>query len=223
MKVTVIIPCKNEERTIGEIIDRCKPFADEIVIALSKNSSDDSEKIAREKGCRVLVDNGKGKGAGMRLAIKEIETDIMVFFDADGSHIPEDIPRLLEPVKKDEADVVIGSRLTGGSEELSGTLGNFFRLFACMVITLLINYRFGVRLSDSQNGFRAMKASAVKSLKLKSNIFDIETEMLMKFLKKKYRVTEVPTKELKRRYGGSGINIIKMGWLYAWTTFSNMI
>ena len=93
----------------------------------------------------------------MRRAIPHIRRRSTVFLDADGSHDPEDIPLLVEPIVEDAADHVTASRLSGGSSELHGGFDEFFRLAGSSFITACINWRFGVRLSDSQNGFRAIR------------------------------------------------------------------
>ena len=118
------------------------------------HSTDLTADLAKKAGALVIFDNGKGKGAAIRLAIENVSGDIIVFIDADGSHAPEDIPRLLEPILKDDADHVTGSRMMGGSDELHGDLGKFIRMLGSDIITLGINYRYNVRLTDSQNGFQ---------------------------------------------------------------------
>ncbi len=222
MKVSIVIPTKNEGKTIGEVIDKVRPYGDDVVVVDSKNTKDDTREVAESKGARVLVDNGVGKGDGIRVAIKTLDSDVLVFIDADGSHIPEDIPKVVAPIKEGKADMVIASRMLGGSEELYGTIFEAIRLFANVAITLIINYRWNVRITDSQNGFRAIKTSVAKDLDLKADIFDIETEMLMKCLKKGYCVGEVPSRELSRRHGKSGINIVTMGPRYLWRVLVNL-
>ena len=105
----------------------------------------------------MLADGGRGKGEAMRRAIPHLRTPITVFLDADGSHDPEDIPLLVEPILADRADHVSASRLSGGSSELHGGFDEFFRLTGSSFITACINWRFGCRLSESQNGFRAIR------------------------------------------------------------------
>ena len=96
----------------------------------------------------VLADGGRGKGEALRRAIPHIRTPIAVFLDADGSHDPEDIPLLVEPILDDAPDHVTASRLRGGSSELHGGFDEFFRLAGSSFITACINWRFGCRLSD---------------------------------------------------------------------------
>lgn len=222
MRTTAIIPIFNEEQTISGTISQVRPYVDDILVVVAKKSTDKGLEIARREGAKTLVDNGRGKGAAMRLAANNADGDILLFIDADGSHVTADIPAVLEPIKKGRADMVIASRMLGGSEELYGTLSQFTRMFLSGLITLITNYRFGVRVTDSQNGFRAIRKEVMQNLQLKANIFDIETEMTMKCAKNKYRISEVPSKELKRKHGESGINILKMGPTYIWRVFANL-
>ena len=222
-KVTVVIPAFNEEKSIGDVIAGVKPFCDDIVVAIAKKTSDGTAIIAQEMGARLIKDNGLGKGDGMRCAIEEIEGGIIVFIDADGSHIPSDIPKLVNPIKAGNADLVIGSRFLGGSEELHGDFSKFLRMFFSMCITQVINWRFNKAIGDSQNGFRAIMAGAAKNLQLRSKHTEIETEMVMHCFKKGYRVLEVPSLELKRRFGKSNISLTRHGWRYAWVLFRNLL
>ena len=221
-KVTVVIPAHHEEKTIAGVISSSKKYCDEVIVALSKRSNDKTEEIARSLGVKIIRDNGLGKGEGMRCAINTISDGIVVFIDADGSHITKDMPKLIKPLQNNEADMVIASRFTGGSEELHGTFGKFLRMFLSMSIAQIINWRFKTTIGDTQNGYRAIKANIAKDLKLESDIFDIETEMVMKCYKKGYKILEVPSRELKRCYGKSGINITKMGWRYLTTVLKNL-
>ena len=125
--VTVVIPTRNEEMTLARIIDGVRPYADEIIV-VDGHSTDGTRAIAEEKGTRFILDNGKGKGAALRLSIEEASCDLICFIDADGSHDPADIPRLLEPLQRDECDMVIGSRPKGGSDELHGDIEKFTRM-----------------------------------------------------------------------------------------------
>lgn len=213
-KVTVVIPAHNEAKTIRRMISRVRPFADDVLVILSKRSRDRTRAIVSEMGVPFVVDNGVGKGDALRLAIKAVKEGIIVFIDADGSHAPEDIPRLVAPIRRGSADMVIGSRMTGGSDELYGTIDQFFRLMFSNVITLMINYRFGQNITDYQNGFRALRADLAKKVKLKENLTTIEQEISIKFLKKGYRLKEVPTHEFDG--GKSSFNIWKVGHRYFW-------
>jgi dolichol-phosphate mannosyltransferase len=144
------------------------------------------------------------------VAIAAATTEIVVFIDADGSHEPADIPKLIEPIRAGRADLVIASRGKGGSDELHGTLDQLIRYIGSQLIMLAINYRWNVRLTDSQNGFRAIRTDVARSLGLTSNATTIEQEMLMKALKRGYRVTEIASHEYERRWGVSKVSVWKL-------------
>jgi dolichol-phosphate mannosyltransferase len=211
--LSIIIPTKNEERTIEEIVLGCKKYSDEVIV-VDGHSTDNTVKIAERLGCKVVFDNKKGKGDAIRCGIQAAQNDIIVFIDADGSHHPDDIPTLIQPIIDGTADHVSGSRMRGGSDELHGTITKFCRMVASDVITLSINYRFGVDLTDSQNGFRALKTELAKKLKLKENITTIEQEMIIKTIRLGYRMGEVPIHEYARKYGESSINLYRAGFRY---------
>jgi hypothetical protein len=145
-----------------------------------------------------------------------------VFIDADGSHDPNDIPKLVGPIKADKSDLVIGSRQTGGSDELHGTLEQFIRYIGSQLIMLAINYRWNVRLTDSQNGFRAIRRDAAVQLGLRANLTTIEQEMLMLALKKGFRVSEIPSHEYERRWGVSKVVVWKVWFAYVWSVLRNL-
>lgn len=216
MTLTVVIPAKDEETNIAHIIEGARKYADEIIV-VDGHSKDKTREIAESHGVTVITDDRKGKGDAIRKGIAKASKDIIVFIDADGSHLPEDIPRLAAPIKGGECEHVTGSRMRGGSDELHGDIGKFIRMVGSDIITLGINYRFDVRLTDSQNGFRAIRADVAKQLDLKENITTIEQEMIIKTLKSGYRVGEVPAHEYARKGGESKINVRKVAWRYVYS------
>jgi dolichol-phosphate mannosyltransferase len=220
-RVTVVIPAKDEEGLIGEIVDSVRPYADEVLV-IDGHSRDRTSAIAAEHGARVIQDNGQGKGEAMRLAISAATTGIIVFIDADGSHDPRDIPAMVAPIKAGDADMVVGSRGRGGSDELHGTVEQFIRYIGSQLIMLAINYRWNVRLTDSQNGFRAIRRDVAARLGLTSNLTTIEQEMLMKALKQGYRVAEIPSHEYERRWGTSKVVVWKLWFTYVWSFLRNL-
>ncbi|MDP3283064.1 MAG: glycosyltransferase family 2 protein [Desulfobacterales bacterium] len=215
-KITILIPALNEETTIGDIITRSKKYSDEILV-IDGHSNDGTESVSRSLGVRVIFDHKKGKGEAIRSAIPHIGNEITVLIDADGSHDPDDIPKLVLPILENRADHVSGSRLIGGSSELHGGFDECFRLMGSSLITAFINHRFKVRLSESQNGFRAIKTSVLRSLDLKENITTIEQEMIIKTLKKGYRMAEAPSHEYKRIAGYSKIKLRKVAFRYVYS------
>ena len=209
-ELTVVIPAKDEAPTIGDIVAQALEHAAEVVV-IDGSSSDATARLAAESGARVLTDAGRGKGLAMRDARGHIDTELTVFMDADGSHDAEDIPKLVAPILRGDADHVSGSRLLGGSSELHGGFDEWARLAGSSFITACINRRYGVRRSDSQNGFRALRTEVLKNLKLRSRHTTIEQEMIVETLRTGRRMAEVPTHEYPRRAGESHISVWRDG------------
>ena len=220
-RVTVVIPTRDEEGLIGEIVDAVRPHADETLV-VDGHSRDRTREIAAAHGAKVVLDRRKGKGEAMRLAIAEATGEIVVFIDADGSHDARDIPGLVDPIKAGNADLVIASRGRGGSDELHGTLEQFIRYVGSQLIMLAINYRWNVRLTDSQNGFRAIRRDVAAQLGLESNKTTIEQEMLMKALKKGFRVSEIASHEYERKWGTSKVVVWRLWFVYIWSFLRNI-
>lgn len=220
--VAVVIAAKDEEGSIGEVLETATPYADEVLV-VDGHSRDRTRAIALERSARVIQDHGRGKGEALRLAIAAATADILVFIDADGSHDAHDIPKLVGPIRAGEADLVIGSRGKGGSDELHGTFEQFIRYVGSQLITLTINYRWRTDLTDSQNGFRAIRRDVAARLGLTSNHTTVEQEMLMKALKQGYRVSEVASHEYARRAGMSKVVIWKHSLTYIWSFLRNLI
>jgi dolichol-phosphate mannosyltransferase len=149
--------------------------------------------------------------------VPHLRTDVTVFLDADGSHDPEDIPLLVEPIFADRADHVSASRLRGGSSELHGGFDEFFRLTGSSFITACINWRFKCALSESQNGFRAIRTSVLRQLDLAEDITTIEQEMIIKTLRRGFRMAEVPSHEHPRAHGTSHISVWRSAPRYGWS------
>ena len=177
-------------------------------------SSDGTAERAATAGARVITDTGEGKGRAISNAIQHLESEVCVFMDADCSHDPDDIPKLASPILEGRADHVSGSRLLGGSSELHGGFDEWARLAGSSFITACINWRYGVRLSDSQNGFRAIRTDLLKSLKLRSRHTTIEQEMIVATLRAGKTLAEVPTHEYARKAGSSHISVWRDGPSY---------
>jgi dolichol-phosphate mannosyltransferase len=221
--VTAVIPARNEASTVGVVVRECLNYAAKVIV-VEGGSTDRTAEIAAAAGARVVRDPGRGKGVALRLAAHYVDTPICVFVDADGSHDPIDIPELVAPIKAGLADHVSGSRLLGGSDELHGGGDEFLRLTGSAFITYMINKRFGARLSDSQNGFRAIRTEVFRRLKLRSRHTTIEMEMIIATLAAGLRLAEVPTHERPRAAGYSKISLSRPAtWLaYGWTLFAGL-
>ena len=216
-EVTVIIPARNEELTVGLVVRECLNYVGTVIV-VEGGSTDRTAEIATAAGARVVRDQGLGKGAALRLGVGHVTTPIVVFVDADGSHDPIDIPMLAAPIKAGLADHVTGSRLLGGSDELHGGFDEFLRLAGSAFITYMFNWRYGTRLSDSQNGFRAIRTDVFRSLNLRSRHTTIEMEMISTTLAAGLRLAEVPTHERRRAAGYSKISLSnpKIWLAYGW-------
>lgn len=215
-KISLVIPVLNEEEGLRELIEKACSYVGEILV-IDGHSTDQSVTVAAACGARIYYDHRKGKGDALRCAIPLISREITVFMDADWSHDPDDIPRLVQPILDGMADHVTGSRLLGGSSELHGGFDEFMRLMGSSFITACIGRHLRVRISDSQNGFRAIRTDVLRRLDLRENITTIEQEMIIKTLKGGFRLDEVPTHEYKRRYKVSHIRIQKVWFRYGYS------
>jgi len=220
-RITVVIPTLNEAMTIREVLLACREHTDDILV-VDGHSQDETVSIVQSLGARFILDGGKGKGEALRACIPHLDREITVFIDADGSHDPADIPKLVRPILDGQADHVTGSRLLGGSSELHGGFDECFRLMGSSFVTACINHRFRVRLSDSQNGFRAVRTRVLRSLGLTENITTIEQEMIIRTLQQGYRMAEVPSHEHKRKAGYSKISVRKVGFRYVYSMIRHL-
>lgn len=203
--VTVIL-AKNEERTIAGAVAGALSESGRVVV-MDGHSTDATRERAREAGAEVHLDPGRGKGAAIRASLSLVDESVVVFMDADGSHDPDDIPRLAAPIESGDADLCVGSRFTGGSEELSITVGQLIRTIGNISMNIAINRRWKVELTDTLNGFRAVRREAAVEVGLREDIHTIEQEMVMKMLLGGFRVINVPTHEYCRQHGESHIKI----------------
>lgn len=210
--ISLVIPVKNEEETLGRVLEAARGYAERIVV-IDGRSTDGTRRIAEEAGAEVIPDRGKGKGDAIKLAIERLDSDVLVFMDGDGSHQPADIPRLAAPIERGEAELVIGSRILGGSDEAMITLDHLVRLLGSQLVAFTIAMIFGERITDVENGFRAIKREAFVGLELKADDFTIEQEMVVRALRKGLRVKEIASHEFVR---GGGVPKLKtsQGWKF---------
>jgi len=200
----IIIPTKNEEYTIGKVLEKLKKITNsKNILVVDGYSSDRTIEIIKSMDIKYISDNKKGKGDALKLGVQSVSKDIIVFMDGDESHDPSDICRLIEPLQNNTADMVIGSRMLGGSDELHGTFNKFIRVTGNNLLAVLINKKFGTSLTDIENGFRAINREVFNKINLKSDGFTIEQEMVLKCLKKGFRIAEIPSHEYARKFGYS--------------------
>ena len=215
-KISIIICARNEEHTIQSVIKRVRNYATEVLV-IDGMSKDRTAVIARRAHAKVIPIARVGKGNAVRKGMRFARFPIIVFIDADGSHDPNDIPKLLATIYSHQADMVIASRIQGGSDEWSGTFENSLRKFGTIIITACINLRFNTRMTDSQNGFRAIRKEIALSLGLNGQTTTIEQEMVIKGLKKGIVITEIASHEFARKFGSSHIHVLRNGLGYLWS------
>lgn len=222
-RLSAVICAKAEPKTLPKVVRSVARYVDEIVVVLAPSDEFEASLFhAHKPELRILHDSGRGKGEAVRLGARAATGSILVFMDADGSHKPYDIPKLVQPIRTNQADMVVASRGRGGSDELHGTVEKMIRLIGSSIITTLINIRFKVELTDSQNGFRAISRQAWQKLSLQTNTFAIEQEMLMQALKHGLRVAEIPSHESARKYGNSKINLWVSTPHFLWILLKNL-
>jgi len=204
----VIIPTINEADTIGEILDEVKKYTDNILV-VDGHSNDDTIKVVNQKGIKHVLDNKKGKGDALKVGVSHTDRDIIVFLDADGSHEVSDIPKLLEPIREGKADLVVGSRILGGSDELHGTFNKFIRNTGTNFLAVLVNKKWKTELSDIENGFRAIRREVFTHIQLSAQGFTVEQEMVLRCLKNNFRVMEITSHEYARKSGYSKLKTMQ--------------
>lgn len=219
--VTVVILARNEEQTIAQVVADASVWGRDVLV-MDGRSSDGTKAQAEQKGARVVSDSGRGKGAAIRESLSIAETEFVVFLDADGSHDPRDIPALVAPLAQGEADLCVGSRFAGGSDELSVTIGQLVRTVGNILMNIAINKRWGVELTDTLNGFRGVRRQAALSVDLMEDTHTIEQEMVMKFLRHGFTVANAPTHEFKRQFGESHIRIWREWPKFVWCVIRNI-
>ena len=213
MLLSIIIPVYNEELTVGNVIDRVKAAMQQTglpheIIVVDDCSYDKSLETAKKHSAKIYtLKQHLGKGYALRAGFAKAKGDIIITIDSDGSHRPEELPRVLAPILQDKADLVIGSRYLNQKNVASRKLN----AFGVQIFNFLIQLLTGVAITDSQSGYRAMKREVQKNQKLKSGEYEIESEMLVKTAKKGFRVTEVPISFEQRTYGRSGVDPIVDG------------
>ena len=192
--LTVVIPAYNEARMIADVVSGSLKYADEVIV-VDDGSRDNTSFVARAAGARVIrLPKNNGKGVALTLGLKTAAingADVIVCLDGDGQHDPEEIPRVALPVIRGEADVVVGSRFldTVGSKEIPG-----YRQVGQTILTKATNIGSGkgVRITDSQSGFRSLSRNAVLKMELTEEGMGIESEILIDASKLGLRIKEVP-------------------------------
>ena len=207
--VSFLIPAYNEARTILEVLERIDALDLEVeVIVVDDGSTDETAAIvetfaASHPEVHLLRQPNRGKGSAVRLAARRITKEIAVIQDADMEYDPADVIRLIEPIQRGVADVVFGSRLSGGAPQRAYL---FWHLIGNRCLSLLTGLLFNTTLSDMETGYKAFRSDVLRSLRLTQDDFAIEPEITGEVCKRHLRVYEMPIAYYGRTYA-EGKNI----------------
>jgi glycosyltransferase involved in cell wall biosynthesis len=203
VRVSFLIPAYNEAATIGEVLERVEALdLDKQVIVVDDGSTDDTPAIlerwqAGGDGRVVVRQPNRGKGAAIRAAIPHVDGEIAVIQDADMEYDPVDVPALIEPIERGAADVVFGSRLTGGRPQRAYL---FWHLVGNRLLSLVTNVLYNTTLHDMETGYKAFRADVLRSLDLRQDDFAIEPEITAKVCRRGLRIYELPIAYYGRTY-----------------------
>jgi glycosyltransferase involved in cell wall biosynthesis len=205
MKISIIIPCYNEENTIKFIIEKVLKFNlyEKEILVIDDCSTDRSGEIIKKLALEnsnikyFFLEKNLGKGAALSKGFFEASGDIILTQDADLEYDPSDYPKLLKPFIDTDADIVYGSRFLGGDYV---RLHFFWHFLANKLLTLVTNLVTNLNMSDMETGYKVFKSSVIKSIKIKERSFGVEPEITVKLAKKKLIFYEVPISYKGRSY-----------------------
>jgi glycosyltransferase involved in cell wall biosynthesis len=203
VRVSFLVPAYNEAATITDLLDRVAALElEKQIVIVDDGSTDGTGELADRWGhgrsdVVVIHQQNRGKGAAIRAAIPHIDGEIAVIQDADLEYDPSDVPSLIEPIERGIADVVFGSRLSGGRPQRAYL---FWHLVGNRFLSLLTNVLFNTTISDMETGYKAFRVEVLRSLDLHQNDFGIEPEITAKVCKGKLRVYELPIAYYGRTY-----------------------
>ncbi len=212
MKVSIVIPCYNEKATIKEIIERVKqaPIKNKEIIVVDDASTDGSKELLQNDLSKqvdrvVYHPENRGKGAALRSGFDAATGDVVVVQDADLEYDPQEIAILLEPILKDQADVVFGSRFLGGRPH---RVVYFWHMVGNRFLTLLSNMLTNINLTDMETCYKMFRKEVYKSIRIEENRFGFEPEITAKVAQLKCRIYEVGISYYGRTYDQGK----KIGW-----------
>ena len=211
MKIAVLIPCYNEELTIEKVIKDFKkelPNAD--IYVYDNNSKDKTTEIEKRNGAIVKHEYRQGKGNVVRSMFRDVDADIYVMVDGDDTYPAEEVHKLIKPIEEGRADMVIGVRLTNGTYQKENK--RHFHEFGNNLVRKSINILFKTNLKDIMTGYRVFNKIFVKNMPVMSPKFEIETEMSLHALDKKFIIEEIPIVYRDRPAGSvSKLNTVSDG------------
>jgi glycosyltransferase involved in cell wall biosynthesis len=203
VRISFLIPAYDERSTILEVLDRIEALGlDHQLIVVDDGSTDGTADAVEEwrsgrDGVVLIRQANAGKGAAIRAAIPHIDGEIAVIQDADMEYDPADIPALVAPIERGVADVVFGSRLSGGRPQRAYL---FWHLVGNRFLSLLTGLLYNTTLSDMETGYKAFRSEVLRSLDLRQSDFSIEPEITAKVCKRNLRVYQLPISYYGRTY-----------------------
>lgn len=204
MRLAVIIPARNEEKTIREVILQIRKYTGNIIV-VDDGSKDNTYLMAKEAANDIVVLRHKinlGKGAAVKtgcVAALKLGADVIAVMDADGQHLPEDVIKLVEKLEKENLDIVFGVRAINKKMPVLTFLGNKF-------LTKMSNLLSGISLGDTQSGLKVFKASAYPKIAWESTDYSLETEIIIRTSKNNLRYSQIPIQTIYRdTYKGMSI------------------
>lgn len=211
MKTAVLIPCYNEELSIEKVVkDFKRELPEAEIYVYDNNSKDKTAEIAEKAGAIVRHEYNQGKGNVVRRMFREVEADIYVMVDGDDTYPAEEVHKLIEPIEKGQADMVIGDRLSNGTYKKENK--RMFHDFGNGLVKRAINKLFRSDLKDIMTGYRVFNKIFVKNMPVLSPGFEIETEMSLYALDKRFIIKEIPITYRDRQSGSfSKLNTISDG------------
>lgn len=215
-EVTVVIPTLNEAEAIGKVIDELKKYGIENIIVVDGHSTDGTPEIAKQKGVKVIFQEGEGKTAAIRTALKHVKTPYVLIMDGDYTYSAKYVKQLYEKIREGY-DEVIGARIwTKKTQDLIFRFGN-------KILTTLFNFLFGVKLSDVLSGMYIVKRNSISTTLFETKGFSIEAEIAAHIASTTMRIAEIPIiyrKRLGRKKLGvkHGLliakDMIRLAWRY---------
>ena len=210
--LTILLPALNEEESIGEVIDSI-PMQEVAgagyetsILVLDGHSTDRTRSIAQERGAKVVIQKGRGKGLAVRMGFEMSDSDFLIMMDADGTYPTEDVPTFLATLDKG-ADVVMGSRFLGGIEK--GSMSNLNRA-GNRLLSLLASTLYRRETTDVCTGMWGFNRKTLKTLRLDSTTFEIESEIFAQASKAGLGIREIPIR-YSRRKGRAKLRSLRSG------------
>jgi len=197
-KIVILIPCLNEEITIGKVIHNFQDAIPEAkIIVFDNNSTDRTAAITRECGAEVIPESRPGKGHVVASMFRKVDADYYVIVDGDDTYSAEHVRKLLEPVMKEQADMAVAVRLA----EYTARSFRPLHVFGNNLVRRLVNWIFKGNLADIMSGYRAFSRELVQSIPILSSGFEVETELTIRILDYGFRNKEVPLPYRERPEG----------------------